>query len=326
MASPDTRAVPFSFSALAVLTGIVLKSVGGIYDVETPEGILPAILPGRLKRDNRSGDRVVVGDRVTLIPAEDDDGLSVIDSVEERTTALIRRAPGRAPRPKPIVANVDQVLLVFAVTHPEPNTRMLDRLLVLSESSSIEPVIVANKVDLADQQTAPEIFGVYREVGYRVLFTSAAIGQGVDELRAQLCGRISALAGPSGVGKSSLLNQVEPGLGLRVRAVSESVAKGRHTTVAAELIRLSCGGYVADTPGMREVGLWGVDPDELPLHFPEFRAYLGTCRYGNSCTHSHEPGCAIIEAVENGEIRRERYESYLRLLKGDEDDSIPNGG
>src|SRR5690606_24463146 len=187
-----------------------------------------------------------------------------------------------------------------------PHLGMLDRFLVLCESSGLEAVIVANKVDLVEAEVARAIFGLYETIGYPVLYTSASRDEGVDRLRAMLCEGVSALAGPSGVGKSSLLNRVQPGLGLRVGAVSAAVRKGRHTTVTAELIRLDCGGYVADTPGLRELGLWGVDPAMLDLCFPEFEPYLGTCRYGNSCTHSHEPECAIVEAVSSGEIAESR--------------------
>jgi ribosome biogenesis GTPase len=246
-----------------------------------------------------------------------------IEQVEERASALGRRAPGRAPRAKVIVANVDQVVVVFAAARPEPHLRMLDRFLVLCESSGLEAVIVANKVDVAGEARAREIFSVYETVGYPVLYTAARSGLGVDALGERVCGRISAFTGPSGVGKSSLLNALQPGLALRVAAVSEAVNKGRHTTVTAQLVPLECGGYVADTPGLRELGLWGVPEEELPLYFPEFGPYLGTCRFGNSCTHTHEPGCAVRAAVEAGEIAPSRFESYQRMRSGEEDAETP---
>ncbi len=305
---------------MGMVRGIVLRAAGGIYDVETPDGVQQAVLRGRLKMEERTGDRVVVGDRVVLGRPSRPDEHWTIEEVEERTSQLVRKAPGKAPRPKVIVANVDRVLLVFAVHEPEPNLRTLDRFLVLCESNELEPIIVVNKVDLARDGEAAATFQPYADIGYRVLYTSASRGDGIDELRDILCGGVSALTGPSGVGKSSLLNRVQPGLRLRVGAVSEAVRKGRHTTVTAELIRLECGGYVADTPGLREVGLWAVDPQELDLYFPEFEPLLGTCRYGNSCTHSHEPGCAIREAVEAGSIHANRYDSYLRMLRGEDED------
>src|SRR5690606_17521201 len=162
--------------------------------------------------------------------------------------------------------------------------------------------IVINKVDLTGVDAANALLRPYTDVGYRVVYTSAAGGEGIEELSQILCDGVSALTGPSGAGKSSLLNRIQPGPGLRVRSGSEAVGKGRHTTVTAELVRLDCGGYVADTPGLREVGLWAVDADQLHFYFPEFEPLLGNCRYGSSCTHSHEPGCVVRAAVEEGRI------------------------
>ncbi|HEX2090749.1 MAG TPA: ribosome small subunit-dependent GTPase A [Longimicrobiaceae bacterium] len=298
------------------MTGRVLRAQGGTYEVETEGGTVEAALRGRLKREERTGDRVVVGDLVEVEPAGD---TWTIERVHPRRTALVRRAPGKAPRAKIIVANVDQVVIVFAAAHPAPHLRMLDRFLVICESSGLEPRIVVNKTDLAGAGEVRALFGRYHDAGYPVLYTAARQGAGIEALREALCGSVSALTGPSGVGKSSLLNALQPGLGLRVAAVSEAVNKGRHTTVTAQLIPLECGGYVADTPGLREVGLWGVDPEELDGYFPEFRPYLGTCRYGNSCTHTHEPGCAVRAAAGAGEIHPERYESYQRIFRGDDD-------
>ncbi|HEX2190017.1 MAG TPA: ribosome small subunit-dependent GTPase A [Longimicrobiaceae bacterium] len=299
------------------MIGTVLRAQGGSYEVETERGTVEAALRGKLKRDERSGERVVVGDRVEVEPA----GAGwTIERVHPRRTALVRRAPGKAPRAKTIVANVDQVVIVFAVAHPSPHLRMLDRFLVICESSGLDPLIVANKTDVLGPEAARELFRPYERAGYPVLYTAAREGRGVDALRDAICGRTSALTGPSGVGKSSLLNAVQPGLGLRVAAVSQAVDKGRHTTVTAQLIPLECGGYVADTPGLRELGLWGVDTEELDGYFPELRPYLGTCRYANSCTHTHEPGCAVRAAVEAGEVDAGRYESYRRMVRGEDEE------
>jgi ribosome biogenesis GTPase len=298
--------------------GVVLRSLGGTYEIETSDGVREAVLRGRLKVDERTGDRVVVGDRVEIAPPERADDAWTIEKVEERHSALVRKAPGKAPRPKIIVANIDRVVIVFAAANPDPHLRMLDRFLVLCESSAIEPLIVVNKVDLVGEEAARKVFGLYERIGYEVVFTSAAEGKGVDELRRVVCSGLSALTGPSGVGKSSLLNRVQPGLGLRVGAVSAAIGKGRHTTVTAELIHLECGGYVADTPGLRELGLWAVEREELHYFFPEFEDFLGSCRYGNSCTHSHEPGCQVRSAVDQGAVSASRYDSYLRMLKGEE--------
>lgn len=292
--------------------GTVLSFSGGNYEVGLADGrIVEARLRGRLKLEARTGDRVVAGDRVRV--REQADGSVTVESVEARRSQLARRAPGRAHRAKVLVANVDQVVTVLAVANPEPRLRMLDRLLVLAASNELPALIVINKTDLAPDAETHARFAPYRAAGYDVLLTSVAAGRGIAELRERLCGRESVLTGPSGAGKSSLLNAVEPGLGLRVGAVSEALRKGRHTTVTARLIPLACGGFVADTPGLREVGLWGVDPETLDSSFPEFVALIGTCRFSRSCTHTHEPGCAIREAVEEGAIDRGRYESYVSM-------------
>jgi ribosome biogenesis GTPase len=303
-----------------MLSGTVRRGQGGMYEVETPDGVREAVLRGRLKRDERTGASVVVGDRVDI--EEERAGEATvwgIVRVHERTTLLARKAPGKAPRPKPIVANVDQVLIVFAAANPDPHLRMLDRFLVIAASSDIAPVIVVNKTDVSGMDAARALFAPYERAGYEVHYTAARQGTGVEELRQALCGRLSALAGPSGVGKSSLLNAVQPGLGLRVSEVSQAVNKGRHTTVTAQLIPLECGGWVADTPGLREVGLWEIERDQLQFYFPEFEPLLGGCRYP-TCTHTHEPGCAVRTAAESGDIHPGRFDSYRRLFLGEDDE------
>lgn len=302
------------------IPGLVRAAVGGTYEVELHQGpargrVVEATLRGRLKREERTGQAVVVGDRVLVQPHADDS--HTIEAVEERRSELARRAPGASGkyRAKVVVANVDQLVAVFSVARPEPRLRMLDRFLVLAEANHLDSAVVANKIDL--DPDAGSAFQIYEDAGYPVLQTSATTGRGVDELRELIRGRISVLTGPSGVGKSSLLNTMEPGLSLRIGEVSEAVNKGRHTTVSSVLIPLDCGGYVADTPGLRELGLWGIDPSELDACFPELRPYLGACRF-RSCTHTHEPGCAVLEAVEVGQVRRERYESYRAILEQDD--------
>lgn len=292
----------------------MLRSRGGVYAVETDDGTVEARLRGRLKREQRRGERVVVGDRVEVERTDDEDW--AIERVYERRTALVRRAPGKAPRPKVIAANVDQVVIVFAVARPAPHLRMLDRFLVLAEASDLEATIVVNKVDLTGMEEARSRFARYEAIGYPLLFTAAATGIGVAALEAALCDRTSALTGPSGVGKSSLLNAIQPGLALRVASVSDAVQKGQHTTVNAQLIPLDCGGYVADTPGLRELGLWDVAAAELDRCFPEFATFLQRCRFAASCTHTHEPGCGVQDAVRSGEVHGARYDSYVRMLSG----------
>lgn len=312
------------------LPGLVRTTVGGAYEVELHPGgtvhpepgvgagepeVVEATLRGRLKQEQRTGDAVVAGDRVRVLRHED--GGYTIEAVEERRSELARRAPGPRGKhqAKVVVANVDQIVAVFSVAHPEPHLRMLDRFLVLAEANGLDAAIVANKVDL-DLEAAAAFEG-YEGIGYPVVYTSAETGEGVHALRELLCGRTSVLTGPSGVGKSSLLNVMEPGLRLRVGEVSGTVRKGRHTTVSSVLIPLGCGGYVADTPGLRELGLWGVEAQELGACFPELRPHLGGCQF-RSCTHTHEPGCAVREAVESGDVSTERYESYVALLEDHE--------
>lgn len=304
------------------LIGLVRSAVGGVYEVEVhQEGasagdVVQASLRGRLKQEQRTGDAVVVGDGVDV--RAHDDGGHTIERVHDRRTELARRAPGGGRhRAKVMVANVDQLVAVFALAHPAPRLRMLDRFLVLAESSGMDAVIVANKTDRAGPEERA-VFEIYERIGYPVLYASAAEGMGTDQLRERLRDRISVLAGPSGVGKSSLLNAIQPGLSLRTAEVSERVRKGRHTTVSAQLIPLECGGYVADTPGLRELGLWQVEPEDLDLYFPELAPHLEGCRFGRSCSHSHEPGCAVLEAVAAGEVSEARLASYRALLAGDD--------
>ncbi|HUH13037.1 MAG TPA: ribosome small subunit-dependent GTPase A [Longimicrobiales bacterium] len=295
------------------MPGLVLQARGGVYEVEVADGrVLEASLRGRLKQEVRTGDRVVAGDRVRL--ALQEDGGATIEKVEERSSELARRDPRtRGRRAKVIMANADQVVVVFAAARPEPRLRLVDRFLVLAGANHLPATLVVNKLDLADDAETAALFGDYQAAGDELLCTRVEQGRGLDALAERLAGRTSVLTGPSGVGKSSLLNAVEPGLGLRIGEVSRAVGKGRHTTVSALLIPLGSGGYVADTPGLRELGLWDVPAEELDGAFPEMHPYLGSCHFARSCTHTHEPGCAVREAVEEGRLSRTRWESYAAL-------------
>lgn len=320
-----------SSSGSGRLNGLVRIATGGVYEVELHQGeVVEASIRGRLKLEQRTGDAVVAGDRVLV--ARQEDGGHTIEAVEPRRTELARRSPrSGGQRAKVLVANVDQLVAVFSVANPAPRLRLLDRFLVLAESSGLEAMVVANKVDLVEPERAAAA-GVdageaeattraledYAALGYPVIRTSVKAELGLEALRERICGRITVFAGPSGVGKSSLLNSLQPGLALRTGEVSEALQKGQHTTVAARLIPLDCGGYVADTPGLRELGLWGIAPSELDFCFPEFRGHLDDCRFGRSCTHTHEPSCAVSAAVAAGDIPMARLESYRALLAGDE--------
>jgi ribosome biogenesis GTPase len=262
------------------------------------------------------GDIAAVGDRVQVTCQPD--GTGSIESVEPRRSSLVRLDPRpQGVYQQVILANPDQAVFVFACARPTPRLRMLDRFLVIAEKQGLQAVIVANKIDLVGGEQAKKMFGFYPPIGYPVIYTCAKSGQGVEELRERLTGKVSALAGPSGVGKSSLLNAVQPGLGLAVREISEAFQKGRHTTSVRQLFPLEGGGYVADTPGMRSLALWDTEPEELDGYFPELASLVAACQF-NNCSHKTEPGCAVRAAVEAGRVNPQRYDSYLRLRAGEE--------
>jgi ribosome biogenesis GTPase len=307
-----------------LLDGLVIKAQSGFFTVHTDAGDIVCQVRGRLKQEWRDTDLVAVGDRVCISLVED--GTGMIEEVIERERALARLAPrpgGRgarrwsrdgylAEREQVIVANPDQAVFVFACADPKPRLRMLDRLLVGAELQHIPPVICANKTDLVKQNEARNLFGIYEQIGYPVIYTSALEGRGTKELGQRLEGKISVLVGPSGAGKTSLLNRLQPDLGLHVREVSEATGKGRHATVVPQLFPLECGGWVADTPGIRALALFDVDPEELDAYFPDIAPFVTHCQFSD-CTHTVEPGCAVIEAVEEGLVSEHRYESYVRL-------------
>lgn len=249
-----------------------------------------------------------------------DDGSGMIEELEERSTMFSRMAPTpRGEYQQILIANPDQAVFVFACADPEPRLRMLDRFLIVAEKAEIPPLIVFNKVDLVGIWTARKWFGHYKKIGYPILYTSASKGRGVSKLRKHLTGKVSVLAGPSGAGKSSLLNAVQPELGLAVRDVSKTTRKGKHTTVVREMFPLNGGGYVADTPGLKALALWDIEPEEVDGYFPDIRDLVADCKFSN-CMHLHEPDCAVITAVEAGKLHFERYESYIRLRYGEEED------
>lgn len=298
------------------LDGLVIRTQSGFLTVETEEGVFTCRLRGRLKQAETEGDIVAIGDRVNITPALDSTGM--IEDIQERTSMFSRIRSGIKREFRQILlANPDQIVTVFACAEPEPHLRMLDRFLVIAEKELIPALIIANKVDLVTEEKADTLFGLYAQLGYPVIFTSAKTGQGIDILQSRLKGKISALVGPSGTGKSSLLNIVQPDLGLHVRAVSEATSKGRHTTQVRELFALDVGGYVADTPGIRSLALWDTEPEELDGYFVEMRELVAGCKF-NDCTHTHEPGCAVREAISQGKIASERYKSYLRMRFGDD--------
>ncbi len=301
------------------LDGLVVTDQSGFFSVEAEDGkTYICRLRGRLMEEAQSSDIAAIGDRVRIEVQED--GSGVIEAVEARTSVLSRaartegnRGAGQREREHVIIANLDQAIFVFAASHPAPNFRMLDRFLVAGEKSQIKHlVIVVNKIDLEDISDINSDFAPYEKIGYRVLQTSARDGVGILELPQLLKDKISVFTGPSGVGKTSLLNLIQPGLGRAVKTVSQARAEGVHTTRDSALIKLSAGGYLADTPGIRSLALWDIEPEELDAYFVEIAPLVSECRFGD-CTHRNEPGCAVRQAVEEGQISRKRYQSYLSL-------------
>jgi ribosome biogenesis GTPase / thiamine phosphate phosphatase len=311
--------------------GLVLSGTGGIWRVLRDGGpTVEASLRGRVKKSN-SGKRadgslrrdtisaaadtlkLAVGDRVRL--EEDAGGAFAIGEILPRRSRLARRAPGGGQGERIVAANVDQVVIVFAAANPEPHPRMLDRFLVIAEANELAARIVINKVELVGGQAeARKPWLDYERAGYPVHYTSVKQREGLDTLHDALAGVVSVLTGPSGVGKSSLLNSMFEGLNLRVGEISESVNKGRHTTVGGFVHPLpgAEGGFVVDTPGLREVGMWALSPTELDMCFPELRPFLTGCRFAD-CRHSVEPDCAVRDAVTRGDVSRARYESFIKL-------------
>jgi len=300
---------------MSSIPGLVLKSQSGFYQVKTGTDVVVCSLRGKLKRGAHQGDLVAIGDRVLVSLITSKEG--VIEVIEPRRCAISRLDP----RPQGIyeqvmLANPDQLLAVFACAQPAPHRRMLDRFLVIAEHQGIPAVIIANKCDLITRDEAEDLFGFYRPIGYHVIYTSARTGEGVEEVRHLLSNKISALTGPSGVGKSSLISCIQPDLNLRSAEISGATGKGRHTTEVRELHPLVGGGFVADMPGLRALALWDLQPEELDGYFPEIRDLVNTCQY-NNCSHRKEPGCSIRRAVEDGRVHPERYRSYLAMRFGD---------
>jgi ribosome biogenesis GTPase len=324
-------------AAPGLAEGMIIEGSRGLYQVETPAGVVLCTIRGRLRKQLeypssatahkrvqkavvKEHDPVAVGDRVRVLPTGG--GKGVIEEVIARAGGSFARADPDAGKGKiRSVAGLDQMIAVFAARSPSPHLRMLDRFLVLAEMQRVAAVICINKVDLGIEPWLAERLNAYRLAGYTVVLTSVAGGEGIDELRRLLDGHTSAFLGPSGVGKSSLLNALQPDLGRRVSAVSDATGKGRHTTTGTRFYPLDGpeGGYIADTAGIRALGLGVAAAGRLDRCFPEFRPYLGRCRLSD-CSHLREPQCAVRAAVAAGAIDGERYESYCRL-NGHESDA-----
>lgn len=299
-----------------LLDGTVIRSTGSWYDVSTAGGTVASKIRGKFRLEGREETNpIAVGDRVTIRINEDGTGL--ITEIHERENRLVRRAAGRrVGREHVIVANVDMVWVVQSVDLPPPNPGFIDRILVVAARNELDAGILFNKSDLIEDVRSPfieELTELYESLDYPVRIVSAESESGIADLRGEFEEQTTVLVGPSGTGKSTLLNAIEPGLGARTAEISERTRKGRHTTTNVTLYPLSFGGYAVDTPGVREFGVLDFEPGDLAHYFVEFVPHIHDCRFPN-CTHDHEPGCAIIDAFERGEISDLRYRNYLSIL------------
>ena len=280
--------------------GRVVKTYGGyffVYDFASEE-VYQCKIRGRLKQEDIE---VIVGDQVEFQKL--DEGEGIIEGRLERKNRLFR----------PLIANVDQVIVTTAIREPDLHFKLLDKLLVLAHAAELDVVLCINKVDIPGLDKTKDEVEFYEEVGYQVIYTSATEGRGISELKDALQDKISVFAGPSGAGKSSLLNAIQPNLYLQTDNVSDKIKRGKHTTRYVKLLELDHGGWVADTPGFSRLDIGFIKPRSLQYFFAEFKDYLDSCKF-NSCSHSHEPECKVKEAVEKGKINEQRYQSYLQLL------------
>mgnify|MGYP001077187327 FL=1 len=278
--------------------GIVIKAVGGFYFVDTPQGMYRSYIRGRLKRETE----VLVGDKVKIKVFDGDN--AIVEEIYPRQNKLMR----------PAIANVDQGVIVMSMANPPLNLNLLDRFLVLVQAAGLKSIICFNKIDLVSKAEVKEITKTYQQAGAIVIPTSAKTGDGVEILGEVLRGKVSVLAGPSGVGKSSLLNRIQPGFSLQIGEISQKLRRGRHTTRHVELLTLARGGRVADTPGFTSLALDEIDQRELRYYFPEFIEWAPNCRFPG-CLHWREPGCAVKEAVKKKQVDQGRYHRYLDLLQ-----------
>lgn len=284
-----------------MINGKIIKGIGGFYYVDTEKGLYECRARGIFRKNKITP---LVGDRVSISVVDEENKKGVVEEIEERDTELVR----------PPIANVDKALIVFAIKNPSPNLSLLDRFIVLAEKENLEIVIVFTKVDLdADGELLAELKSIYEVSGYKVIPVSNKLKLNIDKIKEELKENTVVFAGPSGVGKSSLLNEVDKNFELKTGEVSDKIKRGKHTTRHAELLKLECGGMVADTPGFSSLTLDDIDESELKEYFIEFDKY-DDCRFGSRCIHENEPSCAVKEAVENGEISKKRYESYIQLL------------
>ena len=304
------------------MKGLVIKSTGSWYVVLTENGqTYQARLRGKFKlKDNKVSNPIAVGDRVTIDLEGEEEGSAVIREIEPRQNYIIRKSTHKSAYSHILAANLDQALLVVTLVSPRTSFGFIDRFLVTADAYEIPAVLIFNKADLFDEDLAeyqPQVSRMYEQIGYRCFTCSAVTGQGLAEVRQLLDDKVTLVSGHSGVGKSTLLNALVPGLTLRTAEISDYSDKGKHTTTFAEMFEVKPGTYLIDTPGIKELGVVEMPKEEVSHYFPEMRERLNQCRF-NNCLHVNEPGCVVREAVDRGKISLTRYQSYLSIL-ADED-------
>ncbi len=302
--------------------GLIMRSTGSWYEIRSESGkVFKGRLKGKFKlKGPKTSNPVTVGDRVIYAVEDEANETVVIEEIIPRTNYIIRKSVHKTGQGQLMAANVDQAIFVMTLKSPKTSLGFLDRFLVTAEAFRIPVTIVFNKMDLLNEEEEEQIFeyaALYQELGYGILFTSIPRSQGVDEFRAMFAGKISLLAGHSGVGKSSLLNLVSPHLNIKVKEISDFAQKGVHTTTYSTMWELGPETYLIDSPGINELGVMEIEKEELSHYFPEMRALIGECKF-NNCLHISEPACAVLKAFEAGDIAHSRYLSYLSIFENND--------